>query len=441
MAVVASDWNNRIRDAVIKISSKIPEVGSVVSILIGTFWPQDKLDIFQALKADVTKLVKQEILEHELNQRQSEIDALKVLIARYHAAKAHEKGNFLSNWITEADRLSVIFRQSENNIHLILPIITLALLHLTGLRERLYFGKELYYEDNTKQWKEDLEDMYKTYIVDFLPDVFRRWKLWRAEQVQIKSWVERYPMAMLPQSHATVADAMTGDWRHFSVDLTDSKTNVFPEICEDHKTRICNDASIDLADCISTTFVFLKLLPDNSKNFPEYDKEVFGRMFKGPYSQDLFPTDQSFGFGNPEPIFRTHPDHDDYKAGSGPITKVVIREWNTIDAMQFIYANRQGVLAGNRDGGERHEIDVADKPINGLRMGFSNGLLTYVQILFCDGTSSSTHGNRSGWKCDEVSPKGPSAYKVSSWSCRVDDGPSNSYGPSVIQLEYAPQME
>ncbi|MCO5573372.1 hypothetical protein L7F22_027141 [Adiantum nelumboides] len=170
----ASSWNNRMRDAAIKLSGKIPEVGAVVSILVSFFWPEDQVDIFEALKADMTKLVKEEILKYELNRHQSEIDGLKVIIQRYKAAKLHEKGYFLNSWITQADQLSVIFRQSNNNFHLISPTITLALLHLIGLRERLDFGKDLYQEDNTKQWKKDLEEMYKTYIVEFLPNIFQK---------------------------------------------------------------------------------------------------------------------------------------------------------------------------------------------------------------------------------------------------------------------------
>lgn len=436
--VHASDWNNRIRDVVMKITAKIPEVGAAASIIVGILWPEDKIDVFQALKADMIKLVKKEILEYELNRSKSEIDGLKSIIERYKEAKPHEKGYFLNNWIVEADKLSLIFRQSTNNIHLIPVVVTLALLHLTGLRERVNFGKDLYDEDNTPQWKKDLEEMYKTYIVDFLPGIFKKWKVWRAEQVEITSWVKAHPTGVPPffmfETHAKVVDTVTGETKKFFKDNLDSKDH-FARICEAHKTRMCNDATTDMAGCISTTFVFYKILPDNKKNFPKYDKNVFGRMFKGPYSEELCHAESGSSGA------RIHPEHDDYSPNSGPVTKVIIREWNTIDAMQFIYANCTGNLAGNASGGQRHDIDVIGKPINGLRMGFSNGVLTYVQIIYYDGTSTSTYGNRGGWKCDEVLANGPSSYKVSSWSYKVDFGPSRTRGPSVIQLEYTPQME
>ncbi|MCO5552966.1 hypothetical protein L7F22_006486 [Adiantum nelumboides] len=437
--VRASDWNNRVRDAAIKIASKIPEVGTVVSFLMNFFWPEDKIDIFQSLKADMTKLIKKEILEYELNRHQGELDGLRDIIQRYQAAETHEKGNLLDIWITDADMLSAIFRVSNNNISLIAPTITLALLHLSGLRERLDFGKDLYAEDNTKQWKQDLEDMYKTYIVDFLPTIFQQWKVWREDQIQINQWLSEHvttiPPFFLYVTHATVVDAVTGETIEFIQDDLNART-YFQSVCEDHKTRMKNDAFAEMAGAISTTFEFRDLLPENDRiNFFKFDKTVFGRVFKGPYAYHLCFTDSSFNHMD------TRPNQDDYSQDSGPMSKIIIREWNSIDAMQFIYADRQGQLAGNPKGGMSHEIDVATKPVNGLRMGFTDAILAYIQINYYDGTTSETYGNRGGWQCKEATAMGPSAYKVNSWSYRVNLGPSGTYGPGVIQLEYTTQMD
>ncbi|KAH7431304.1 hypothetical protein KP509_08G041900 [Ceratopteris richardii] len=442
--VIASDWHNRIRSVVLELTKKIPEVGAIAGFIIGSFWPENKIDVFAAIKKDVQNLVKEEIFQYELNLHKSEIDGLKMIIKRYREAKLHEKGHFLNKWITEADKLSIIFRQSSNNHQLIHLDITLATLHLAGLRERLDFGKDLYGEDNTKQWNKDLEDMYETYVVDFFPKIFTKWKEWRKDNVVYKSWVETHPTAIPPffrrESHATLEDKIGGEMKKYSADITDS-TTTFSHICEAHKTRICNDAYSAMAGSMSTTFSFLKILPDNRRNFFKYDKTVFGRMFKGPYSLDLLQNGGDYGFGHPVPSFRCHPQYDDYSPTSGSITNVVVREWNSIDAMQFIYKNREGRVAGNPRGGQRHDIDVSGNLLNGLHMGFSSGILASVQLLYCDGTSSPKYGNRGGWRLSEVSAKGPAGYKMTSWSYKTDAGPSNTQGPSVIQLEYAPLEE
>lgn len=119
---------------------------------------------------------------------------------------------------------------------------------------------------------------------------------------------------------------------------------------------------------------------------------------------------------------------------------MVIREWNTIDAMQFIYANGPGRLAGNANGGKEHKLDVINKYVNGLRMGFSNGLLCFVQVLYRDGTKSDTLGNRGGWRTSDGVANGPPGYKLRSWSYGVNNGPSNSSGPGTLQLQYEVQL-
>ncbi|KAH7373230.1 hypothetical protein KP509_17G045000 [Ceratopteris richardii] len=240
--VIASDWNNRIRSVVLQLTWKIPEVGAIASFIIGSFWPQDKVDVFEAIKEEIRNLIRKEILEYELNVHKSEIDGLKMILRRYQEAHHHEKGHFLTNWITEADKLSIIFRQSNNNIHLIHLDITLAILHLAALRERLDFGKELYEEDNTEQWKDDLKDMYKIYVVDFFPNIFKQWRDWRAENIVYQSWTETHFIVILPffriESHAKLEDKIGGEIKSYSVDLSDS-TTTFEGICRDHKTRMC----------------------------------------------------------------------------------------------------------------------------------------------------------------------------------------------------------
>lgn len=48
---------------------------------------------------------------------------------------------------------------------------------------------------------------------------------------------------------------------------------------------MCNDAYTEMAGCLSTTFVFDKIVP--SSQDPPYNKELFGSMFLGPYAQEL----------------------------------------------------------------------------------------------------------------------------------------------------------
>lgn len=90
----------------------------------------------------------------------------------------------------------------------------------------------------------------------------------------------------------------------------------FNNVTNGHKTKICNDAYTDMAVCISTTFNFNVMAPDSKD--PPYNKEVFGRMFLGPYADDLLPGRES--------NYGSQLDHNDYDANQGSL-KEVRRSW------------------------------------------------------------------------------------------------------------------
>jgi hypothetical protein len=117
-----------------------------------------------------------------------------------------------------------------------------------------------------------------------------------------------------------------------------------------------------------------------------------------------------------------------------------IREWNSIDALQFWYANGSGTLAGNAGGGKEHWVVLHDKYVSGLHMGFSNGLLCHVQVLFRDGTKSDKFGNRSNWFTSDATAIGPPGYKLRSWSFGENRGPSGTSGPGTLLLQYEVQL-
>ncbi|KAI5076437.1 hypothetical protein GOP47_0008502 [Adiantum capillus-veneris] len=147
MQVEAHDWHNRIRSAVLGLISAVPKVGAAISRLIGRFWPANKVDIWEAIKAEeyVRNIVQQEIFEFELQQLQNDIEALEMTIERYDTAALTEKGHFLGIWITQADALFMRMRNSPNNIHLLLHIVTV----------------ELYGSNNTANWTQALVDMFE----------------------------------------------------------------------------------------------------------------------------------------------------------------------------------------------------------------------------------------------------------------------------------------
>nr|UDN67325.1 insecticidal protein IPD113 [Myriopteris lanosa] len=448
MHIQAHDWHNRIRGALLALLSKIPTVGSAVSMLVGFFWPANRVDIWEAIKAEerVRNIVQQELFEFEMQLLKDEIEALETVVARYNnTAVLTEKGNFLSIWITQADRLYIRMRNSANNIHLLLHIVTVSVLHVAGLHERLTFGEQLYGASNTANWTQDLVTVVRSYTVDLIPDLFKKWKEWRESQIEIRAWVVRGTCGFLncrpDVSHATVEDKMSGAIFRFQATNRNS-TTIFSGICQDHKIRMANDAIADMAGCLSPTFALHKLLPLHSQGqFSAYDREQFGRIFRGPYSQDL--THGLFTFVK---AFRSNITMPDETSSRDRVLEVTIRAGAHVDAIQFWYdhvnpnAMTAGILAGNSLGGSRHQVDVRQRAIQDLRMEFSYDVLASLQLHFEDGSSTAKFGNAENWATRIVTCSTPLGYRVSSWGFRVDAGP---YGLSisVLRFQFTPELD
>nr|UDN67320.1 insecticidal protein IPD113 [Pyrrosia lanceolata] len=449
MQVEAHDWHNRIRGAILGLISLVPKVGAAVSRLIGLFWPANKVDIWEALKAEeyIRNIVQQELFEFEMRLLQDDIEALEMTVARYDRAALTEKGNFLSIWISQADALYIRMRNSTNNIHLLLHMVTVSTLHMAALHERLTFGEELYGTNNSANWTQDLVDKFERYTADLIPSVFKRWKEWRPTQIEIRAWINRGSCGNLTcrpnVSHATVEDKTSG--ARFSFQSSgSSSTTMFSEICEDHKIRMVNEAIADMASCLSPTFAFHKLLPDDIQaQFSPYDRQEFGQVFRGPYSQDL-----SHGAWTNFKNFRSRTTRSDQTLRDR-ILEVIIRAGSHVDALQFIYDHvnpnsmTPGIMAGNAAGGVRHQVDVRDRPIQEVRMEFARDVLASLQLHFEDGTSTQKFGNElfGTWATRILTCTAPYGYRFSSWAFREDPGPYRTTAISVLRFQFTPELD
>lgn len=89
-------------------------------------------------------------------------------------------------------------------------------------KSSLFICREIYGEDNTAVWKNDLEIAYHDYVVVYFPEIYLKWKVWRADQVVIKKWVDQYLIAFV--TRATVEDKVSGSLLHLNL-VVETKGN------------------------------------------------------------------------------------------------------------------------------------------------------------------------------------------------------------------------
>lgn len=440
MSIPADDWNNRLKEYISGLAGLVPEIGGMLKFLIGIFWPTSKDDIWTLLQNQIIDLVYQivdaEILKNELAERKGELDGLRDDVKLYVNALTHEKGSLLSAMLVKCNTIFNELNESLNDVHFLPIAVTLACQHLSLLKERVQFGKDMYDEDNTPQWKADLVKFLKNYQDYFLHKKVK-WDQWRNEEIEEKFYTKRPGPISPPDSYCDITDHVTGTkWQYLG--RSQSNPRILKPGADMLKQRVFSSSNAELLKMVYVpVFVLGRFIPGHEHDKPVADKSI-GIIQLGPFSV------ASLGKQGHEitdfQTFTGQLSHD----GPGKITQVDVRAYNSIDATQIHYKGHDGTFVGNPEGGAAHTFPVADKAVvNFVHMGFHNGLLAEVQYKCSDNTDTGKLGNKSGWniRADQTVDLETSAILDKSFVLRVinmqgGSGPDPSTGVANVILTY-----
>jgi len=376
----AMSTNDRIKSVVVGLEAEIPEVGGVVAVLTDLFWPESGEDIWDSIKAQVASLVDDAILAKELEERKEVLDGLRDTMKSYVAAKDHEKGAIMAAMLTSANILYSELTESSNAIHLIPVAVAAANIHLTLLRERLNHGREIYQEENGIVWRNELGDRYLK-CSQYFRDIYPKWAEWNAA---------RYP-----------GDANT--------DGNDAWQR--------------NEAIGGMTATLEPTFLLIRFLPEHPHDGPRVDPQL-AEVWLGPYSVACWELGAS--------------DHAiETVDNPGIINQVYVREFNSVDGLQFIYTTHEGNFTGNPRGGAEHRIAVGpSQHITNVATMWSQGLMTAINIGLSDGSGSGWLGNRGGWPGATVAAAVSPDYVLVGSASGRGWGPSGTSGTGIIKLQF-----
>ncbi|KAG8543762.1 hypothetical protein GDO81_023753 [Engystomops pustulosus] len=390
-------WNDRMKNILVSITGLIPPiegipVGKIISSLLKAFWPSSQKDIWSLIKDQVEGLIDQKIVEFELQERQNEIHALQKTMQMYVEAQTREKGSLMSSMIYACNELFFKLTASKNSVQLIPLLVTHSTQHLLILKERLLHGKELYNEDNTGVWRNDLEQQISTYK-DHIKDIYSKWIEWRKSKITIKLGAPGRPIPLPPfvtwEPYGTVYDEITKDeakYRYADA-LGPNKENYFKAICEAVKESMFGFRNGELLQILVPTFYLDNFIPGKEDN-PSVIPPPMSIASFGPISPDL-------GGGNEHCHVRT-PGDDNNRGGE--VTSIHVREWNIIDGFQVIYSTHWGSFIGNSGGGKLHEINLNNRRVKSIQFCENNCNMVEVTIGFSNGDSTGRLGNRGGWQ-------------------------------------------
>lgn len=392
---VSDSWNNRLKTLAENIAGSIPTVGKLLKAAIMLFWPDEKESIWSLIKDQVEELVETKILEHELNERSSQIDAIRASLLMYSNATNSERAGLMAAIVVQCNELYSELTQSDYVVHLIPAVISHAFVHLSVLRERYEHGLKLYPDSKDKmQWKRDLDDKYTDYKTFFL-DMYPKWLEWREDEISVSTKTKKKPTPIPPffywTAYGSTKDAFTGDYVKYSDDWNSNK-KMFKEVQNRAKERMLNEGEASfMMNAYSQTFSLHKFLPGHESQEPKAPPKTC-KVSYGPYSLALKKG--------------SHTKYNDSIRGDevtdqcGLITEIHIWAGSFVDGIQFKYMRGTGHVFGKKLDRDPEVVILRSQElkkfvyVSEVEMGFANGVLAKIKFKLSDGTWTSYYGNK-----------------------------------------------
>lgn len=167
LSQVSIDWNNTSRWAILTGLNEVPEVGSLVSSLVGVLWPSSGVNVWGQIMNQVQALINQDISDLVYSQIQNDLNGLQKDVNLYlNAINKGDSASVISGyWQTANSNFNLYLPNFQWNTTsppppqdyrvLLLPLFAqFANLHLSLLRDGVLFGANWGWSDN------DVQDAY-----------------------------------------------------------------------------------------------------------------------------------------------------------------------------------------------------------------------------------------------------------------------------------------
>lgn len=329
-------YSNKVREGTLGAIGKIPKVGGPIKFIAGIFWPKSKVDIWDLIKDQTEALIDKKLLIKELEVRKADLEGLKLSMSQYDDALTNEKAHLLVSMLNTINTLFFKFKQSANAVHFIPHTILMAHLHLLLLRERAMLGKELFKEDNSEVWKNELSIAIETYL-KYSEDIWDEWK--------------EYRMSLVTLEGHTWTDGITDEVVYLP---TDDNGKILEKRKDLLEQRFISEQGHQIMDLLTTCFYFKHYHPDYTGSQPVPLRNIGFKNWLGPYtpneSKSSGETQNNFSRG-----------HVEKESGYGHITAVEISEYERIDSFKLeIDHVLQEFIGASATGGEKHYLEVPD---------------------------------------------------------------------------------
>ncbi|HEV2800967.1 MAG TPA: hypothetical protein VGW12_10745 [Pyrinomonadaceae bacterium] len=259
--------------------------------------------------------------------------------------------------------------------------LSLATMHLMLLRERVLHAREIFGTDKVNpKHKTELTNSIKTYQ-DFIRDVAIPGEMkWREKMLEVK---ETGP-DIIGQAGILVRDHAAREVHSFTKSANRGRGGNHTVLFRYYKEQALNSYRVALEAGVGDPARLWTLLdPEQANARPiPFDRVIW----VGPCSGLSFKANNEHGLE----------DSVKHEDRPGVIKRIVVREYNEIDYLKFIYDGHEGHGSGNQQGGVEHTIEVPQGKYIMRVETWWDWELVGIKFHFSDGTSTQKFGDRTG---------------------------------------------
>lgn len=335
--------NERMRNIIIGVVGKVPEIGSGLAALLTLFWPADDTGarVWEQMKSYVVTLVRELIAQERVIDLTKRLAGLKSALENFQkeaVGSQVRKGAFdhLLGTLRDAEPYFFDPRDPEKTLA---HFVALGTLNIATQRELYENYQTIYLEPDPRRAArlKDLQDMIAKYTKG-ANDARDRVMKWRLDQIHL---TQREQQSGISRNYYWGwRDEYTGGGPEWGYNNTTGGQTDAEQLArrglENRINEIRSSFGAELDRFLAPTRLWKYLNPSETSQ----PRKVYGEFFTGPVG----------GIHATEFM-------DDPK--DRPITKIVLHAGSRVDGLEIFYGGVSGGMHG-KAGGNRHELVMQD---------------------------------------------------------------------------------
>jgi hypothetical protein len=410
-----TEINNIARQVLLAGLGKIPDVGGIIAGILGFIWKEIKPEIGDLIAASEQRMkswVRGRIAEYDREFLKNKLSGLHRNLDEYvNAINPEERRRWLDVCLAQFNDAQGFFTKSNYTLGTLGMAVDVATMHLALLRERVVYCKEIFGDEtvNIASFQRKLKEGIAEYQKFVLEVAIPAEVSWRRGQIEIDD-----------------IDSWKGHW----ITLYDRGALQVYLFAKDPSRRVDGDPTVlreyYLRQATGSYAMALEAnVADAARMWALLDPEAAGSqpiavdriMWVGPCTGLIYK------YGNEHGASQTVK-----RECRGMLKKIVVREYNQIDYLEFVFADHPCSGIGNKGGGIEHEVDIPDGKFIVRVDTWWDWELVGIQFFFSDGSSTPKFGDRTGTGHHKQSASYP-GHRLS--GIRIEGGPSAGIGNAI----------